>query len=174
MKYCKKCNLLIKDNITTCTKCGKELSSSTPSPTTPVVVVTAFGFEMERICATLSDANIPYSARVVAKKRTPTQTDVLTGNSKTEHEIIVPYEFYNRAMEQLVGINAVQLTDEELQTLTEQLEKEGTGISSEASEYFSTKNRVIRIASAIAFFVLVALVVFGVDSIMAIIKTLLT
>ena len=175
MKYCKKCNLLIKDTCDNCTKCGKTLDNAEPSAKSPVVVVTASGFEKERICTILTDKDIPYSVRVVAKRGIPTEINAVAGNSKTEHEIIVPYEFYNKAMEQLVGINAVELDDGELQELTEALEKEDkSDKKTDADDYFSVKNRVIRILSAIAFFILVALVIFGVDAVMAIIKTFLT
>lgn len=175
MKYCKKCNLLIKDDINNCAKCGKVLDNSEPSAKSPVVVVTASGFEKERICTILTNEDIPYSVRVVAKKGSPTETNAVTGKSKTTHEIVVPYEFYNKAMEQLVGINAVQLNDDELQQLTEALESEETSDKKpDENDYFSVKNRVIRIVSAIAFLVLVALVVFGVDAVMAIIKTFFT
>ncbi len=174
MKYCKKCNLLIKDDLNSCTKCGKALESSV-SDKSPVVVVTASGFEKERICTVLTDKDIPYSVRVVTQKGIPTEMNAVTGNSKTAHQIVVPYEFYNKAMEQLVGINAVQLTNEELQSLTEALEEEeSSNKPSNIDDYFSVKNRVVRIVSAIAFFALVALVIFGVDAIMAIIKAFFT
>lgn len=175
MKYCKKCNLLIKDDLNSCTKCGKALDNSVPSAKSPVVIVTASGFEKERICTVLTDNDIPYSVRVAPKKGIPTEMNAVTGNSKAEHQIAVPYEFYNKAMEQLVGINAIQLSDEDLQSLTEALEKEeSSNKSSNIDDYFSVKNRVIRIVSAFAFFVLVALVIFGVDAIMAIIKAFFT
>lgn len=174
MKYCKKCNLLIKDELNSCTSCGKALDSSI-SDKSPVVVVTASGFEKERICTVLTDNDIPYSVRVVPKKGMPTEMNAVTGNSKAEHQIVVPYEFYNKAMEQLVGINAVQLSNEDLQSLTEALEnEESNNKSSNIDDYFSVKNRVIRIVSACAFFALVALVIFGVDAVMAIIKAFFT
>lgn len=175
MKYCKKCNLLVKDNINNCTKCGRALNDSMLLAKSPVVVVTASGFEKERICAVLKDKNIPYSVRVVTQKGVSTESNAVTGNSKTKHDIIVPYEFYNKAMEQLIGINAVQLDDKEIQKLTEALEKEEkSNKKPDADDYFSSKNRIIRIVSAIAFLVLVALVVFGVDAVIAIIKSFFT
>ena len=174
MKYCKKCSLLIKDDLNSCTSCGKALESSI-SDKSPVVVVTASGFEKERICTVLTDNDIPYSVRVAPKKGIPTEMNAVTGNSKTAHQIVVPYEFYNKAMEQLVGINAVQFSDEELQSLTEALEREeSSNKASNINDYFSVKNRIIRIASACAFFALVALVVFGVDAVIAIIKAYFT
>lgn len=131
MKYCKKCNLLIKDDLNSCTNCGKALDNSLPSDKSPVVVVTASGFEKERICTMLTEKDIPYSVRVAPKKGIPTEMNAVTGNSKATHQIVVPYEFYNKAMEQLVGINAVQLNDEELQALTEALENEESSNSTE-------------------------------------------
>lgn len=175
MKYCKKCNLLIKDDLNSCTNCGKALDNSLPSDKSPVVVVTASGFEKERICTMLTDKDIPYSVRVAPKKGIPTEMNAVIGNSKATHQIVVPYEFYNKAMEQLVGINAVQLNDEELQALTEALEnEESSNKVSNIDDYFSVKNRVVRIVSAFAFFALVALVIFGVDAVMAIIRAFFT
>lgn len=55
MKYCKKCNLLVKDNIDKCTECGNLLDDSQPLDKSPVVVVTASGFEKERICTILEE-----------------------------------------------------------------------------------------------------------------------
>lgn len=175
MKYCKKCNLLVKDNINNCTECGNLLDNSQPLDKSPVVVVTASGFEKERICAILTDKDIPYTVRIVTQKGIPTEVNAVTGVSKTAHQVIVPYEFYNKAMEQLVGINAVQLDGEELQKLTEALEKEdGSNKKPDTDDYFSVKNRVVRIVSAIAFFALVAFLIFGVDAVIAIIKAFFT
>ena len=149
MKYCKKCNLLVKDDLNSCTKCGKALESSV-SDKSPVVVVTASGFEKERICTVLTDNDIPYSVRVVTQKGIPTEMNAVTGNSKTAHQIVVPYEFYNKAMEQLVGINAVQLTNEELQSLTEALEEEeSSNISSSESSENSSQNQSSEVESSL-------------------------
>ena len=175
MKYCKKCNFLTKDNTTTCNKCNKPLSDFDAKANTPVIAVTAQGFEKERICTFLTENDIPFSVRVATKKGVTTQSNAVTGNIKAMHDIIVPYEFYYKAMELLVGINAVQLSEDELNRLTESLENEANHNNNfNADDYFSVKNRVIRIVSAVAFFALVAVVIFGVDAIAALIKAWLT
>ncbi len=175
MKYCKKCNFLTNDNIDTCEKCNSPLNDFEAKADTPVIVVTAQGFEKERICAFLTENDIPFSVRLVTKKGVPTQSNAVAGNSKAVHDIIVPYEFYYKAMELLVGINAVQLSDDELNSLTEALENEANQDNNfDLGDYFSVKNRVLRIVSAVAFFALVAVVVFGVDAITALIKAWLT
>jgi predicted metal-dependent peptidase len=114
MKYCKKCNFLTKDNIDICTECNSTLSDFDAKPDIPVIAVTAQGFEKERICAMLTEEDIPFSVRLVNKKRVKIQQNAVDGVSKAMHDIIVPYEYYYKAMELLVGINAVQLSDDEL------------------------------------------------------------
>ncbi len=170
MKYCKKCNYLTNDNINACKKCNSPLDDFKAKADTPVVVVTAQGFEKERICAILTEENIPFSVRMVTKKGVPSQPNAVAGNSKTMHDILVPFEFYYKALELLVGINAVQLSEDELNSLTNALEEDNNDNNSDIGDYFSVKNRVLRIVSAIAFFALVAVVVFGVDAITALIK----
>ncbi|MEE0265549.1 MAG: hypothetical protein UD936_07990 [Acutalibacteraceae bacterium] len=175
MKYCKKCNFLTKDNIDICTECNSTLSDFDAKPDIPVIAVTAQGFEKERICAMLTEEDIPFSVRLVTKKRVKIQQNAVDGVSKAMHDIIVPYEYYYKAMELLVGINAVQLSDDELESLTEALENEENNTEApDVGDYFSVKNRVVRIVSAFAFFALVAAVVFGVDAIAAFIKAWLT
>lgn len=175
MKYCKKCNFLTKDNIDTCNRCNKSLTDFEAKADTPVIAVTAQGFEKERICTALTENDIPFSVRLVTKKGVPVQPNAVAGSSKAMHDIIVPYEYYNKAMELLVGINAVQLSDDELENLTKALDNEANNDERlDEGDYFSVKNRVVRIVSAFAFFVLVALVVFGVDAIAALIKAWLT
>lgn len=157
--------------MTTCNKCNRPLSDFDAKADTPVIAVTAQGFEKERICTFLTENDIPFSVRIVTKKGVTTQSNAVEGNSKAMHDIIVPYKFYYKAMELLVGINAVQLSDNELNSLTEALENKANHDNDfNADDYFSVKNRVIRIVSAVAFFALVAAVIFGVDAIAALIK----
>ena len=67
MKYCAKCKkIYTKSEPAACPFCGRELIDD-PSSFSPVDIVTAHGFELERIAAALKDADIPYSTREVRR-----------------------------------------------------------------------------------------------------------
>lgn len=172
MKYCENCNYVVRHNAKDCPNCKKNtIKNGEPERDFPVVVVRATGFEKERICASLGDENIPYSIRIVKKKFS---TDAVTGSKNAYYDIMVPYEYYADTMNLLIGINAVTPENIDIERLSELTEKQKKKDDFDGENYYSTKNKMIRIVSVVVFLALVAIVVFGVDAIMALIKGFLS
>ena len=157
MRYCTKCKKLYKGEETEkCFVCGKKTISD-PSHYSPVNVVTANGFELERIRAALHDADIPYSYQ---EARRDTGIQILNSAPPENCDVFVPLSAYEKTMDVLIGIGAVK--EEEIsQADTEKLREAEK--AAEDEELPPEKARRIRILSGIAFILLLVLVVWLVD-----------
>ena len=58
MKYCSKCKRLHNDEETVCKNCKAQLKTITDE-NTPVYLLTASGFELQRVKAALEDSTVP-------------------------------------------------------------------------------------------------------------------
>ncbi len=155
MKYCLKCNHLHNDTDISCSYCNGSLTEITEE-NTPVFLISASDFELERIKAALKDSGIPCDCKKNPKYNPAVKsTDSDNGNTN----ILIPYSAYEKAYDVCVGIGAIK--DDEMQ-----------GIDEEFEEMSSAKRTTVRVISAILFILVVALVVYGTDAIMAIIKNL--
>lgn len=166
MKYCKKCGNIFEQGVSKCTECRKSvLSEEKPDKDFPIVAIRTSGFERQRICATLDDEGITYSTRIAKKQ---ISENAVKGTSNAYYDILVPYGIYKKTIDILLGINAevkaeaVLLADEQKDDVQES--------SFDNDDYYSTKNRIVRVVSVILFLALVTGVVLGVDAIMALIK----
>ncbi len=160
MKYCKKCGRLEKDTQQRCPVCKNSLlTDGEPENDFPVVLLRTAGFEKQRICSALNSEQIPYSERIAKKQLS---ADAVTGMSHADYDILIPYAFYKRATDVLIGINALHDNASvfDVEDKSDTLEE----------DYYSTKNRVVRIVSVILLLVIVTGVVLGVDFLMALIK----
>lgn len=156
MRYCTKCKKLYKgDETEKCLVCGKKTISD-PSHYSPVNVVTANGFELERIRAALHDADIPYSYQ---EARRDTGIQILNSAPPENCDVFVPLSAYEKTMNVLIGIGAVK--EEISQADTEKLREAEK--AAEDEELPPEKARRIRILSGIAFILLLVLVVWLVD-----------
>ena len=159
MKYCKKCNHITNDGVEICPVCNKKtLNSGEPSGDFPTVILRASGFEKERVCSALNDQNI--------------SSDAVTGSNFADYDIMVPYGCYSKAFDLLVGINAIKPEESDFEDKEKVSVKSAKSSEFNGEDYYSTKNRIIRIISVILLLVLVTGVVLGVDAIMAFIKGL--
>lgn len=164
MKYCKKCGRMFNDNAHMCNECKMEtLMIGKPDKTFPVFAVRATGFEKERICSALDNEKIAYSIKIAKKQFS---TDAVTGTSNAYYDILVPYGLYAKTVDLLIGINAITPNEKEI----EKLDKNIVEDEFDGEDYFSTKNKVIRIVSVILLLAVVTGVVLGVDTIMGIVK----
>ena len=160
MKYCKKCGRLENDEMEKCPHCKKSiLTDGEPQNDFPVVLIRTSGFEKQRICSTLDSSKIPYSERIAEKQLS---ADAVTGMSYADYDILTPYAFYRKATDVLIGINALQNENEVFD-----VEDKSESIT---EDYYSVKNRVIRVISVILLLAIVTGVVLGVDFIMALVK----
>ena len=90
MKLCTKCKHLHNDEDTVCSNCNAPLESITDE-NTPVYLLSAEGFEIERVKTALEDNSIPCDS--VIKDKQLKKQELLNKNS-AESDILVPYAAY--------------------------------------------------------------------------------
>ena len=158
MKYCSKCKRLHNDEETVCKNCKAQLKTITDE-NTPVYLLTASGFELQRVKAALEDSTVPCDATIkkCMENKYSKSIKAYTGYDDLTYDVYVPYSAYEKAFDTCVGIGAIKLEGEEI--LDEQFEKM-TG----------AKRTTVRIVSALLLLLIVAGVVFGTDAIMNFIK----
>ena len=125
-------------------------------------LLSASGFELERIKTALSDNGIPNDSR--PQKRNYSAKAVTGVDNMSIQDIFVAEEDYDKAFDLCVGIGAIKLDGEE-QIIEEETPAE-TGVEpavEEAEEMSSRKRIAIRVVSALLFVLLVAAVIFGTD-----------
>lgn len=154
MKYCSKCKKILTKNLDQCPKCGRRLIDN-PNEYSPVNLVTANGFELERIKSALTDAEIPFS---VKEERYDTGLQILNSAPPENCLFSVPLSEYRKAVETLVGIGA--LNENSLEELPDENEEFSRENSEELPE---NKARLIRILSFVAFLAILAGAVFLTD-----------
>ena len=169
MKYCKKCKHLHNDNEELCTACKKPLYEITDE-NTPVYLISAGGFELQRIKTALEDSAIPCDS--IPQKYT-TSAEAVTGYDISYRDIVVPYAAYEKAYDVCVGIGAIKEGEEEI------LEDDGIPVNSdtktaieEFEEMSGTKRTTVRVISAILLILIFAAVIYGTDFITGFIKGL--
>lgn len=126
-------------------------------------LVSASGFELERIRTALSDNGIPNDSK--PQKRN-FSAKAVTGTDISIQDIYVAESDYEKAYDLCVGIGAIKLEGEE--TILE----EEAAAAEEFEDMPSGKRTAVRIVSAILFVLLAAMVIFGVDAITGWIKSL--
>lgn len=126
-------------------------------------LVSASGFELERIRTALSDNGIPNDSK--PQKRN-FSAKAVTGTDISIQDIYVAESDYEKAYDLCVGIGAIKLEGEE--TILE----EEAAAAEEFEDMPSGKRTAVRIVSAILFLLLAAMVIFGVDAITGWIKSL--
>ena len=127
-------------------------------------LVSASGFELERIRTALSDNGIPNDSK--PQKRN-FSAKAVTGTDISIQDIYVAESDYEKAYDLCVGIGAIKLEGEE--TI---LDEEEAAAVEEFEDMPSGKRTAVRIVSAILFILLAAMVIFGVDAITGWIKSL--
>jgi hypothetical protein len=127
-------------------------------------LVSASGFELERIRTALSDNGIPNDSK--PQKRN-FSAKAVTGTDISIQDIYVAESDYEKAYDLCVGIGAIKLEGEE--TI---LGEEEAAAVEEFEDMPSGKRTAVRIMSAILFVLLAAMVIFGVDAITGWIKSL--
>lgn len=165
--YCNSCHRLFEDE-QTCPFCKNKPLTKNIDINKPVTVVSAYGIERDRITAALEDSGIPYATR--AERREVT-ANAVTGLDTAKYRIEVPYSYYKKAMEVLIGINAVNPE----QYSEDDVDQSADGESAADDEFEDmppSKRTAVRIISALLFILVAALVIFGTDFIAGIIKGL--
>ena len=162
--YCSRCHRLY-DDLKVCPECKVELTNGVDGRK-PVTITSAYGFEKDRITAALEDSDIPYATRTEKKEKF---ANVIAGMDNVSYRIEVPFSYYKRANEILVGINAAEPDETEAETEAEvgdippQLEEKLKKDAEEFENMSPTKRTVVRILSIILLIVVAWLVIAGVD-----------
>ena len=165
MKYCPNCKRLYNDEdaVCTCEDCkGKALDTVTDE-TTSVYLCSGDLLERDRVQAALGDSGIPC---VYTRHMVSANSQLVTGSDLDTFDILVPFELYEKAYDVAVGIGAIKLEGEEI--LDEEEYEEPV------EEMSRAKRTTIRVVTAILFFIVLALVIYGTDFITAIIKNFFT
>lgn len=131
-------------------------------------LITASGFELERIRTALSDNGIPNDSK--PQKRN-FSAKAVTGVDNSVQDIYVAADDYDKAYDLCVGIGAIKLEGEE-EIISD--DPEMTALADEYEEMPDGKRKAVRIISVILFILIVAAVIFGTDFITGWIKDLFT
>ena len=170
MKYCKVCKRMYSDSEECCTKCKKHyLLDNIEDQNTPVYLTTATGFELDRIREALEDGGIPSTSQAQAKALS---ADAVTGNDKTDRDILVPFSALEEARDICIGIGAINPDGEEVKIDEQDVED---AVDSDADEYEAmspAKRTTVKIISAVLLIIIVCLVIWGTDAITGWIKGL--
>lgn len=170
MKYCSKCKRLHNDEETVCKSCKAQLKTITDE-NTPVYLLTASGFELQRVKAALEDSTVPCDASIRKCVENRYNANATTGYDNSSYDVYVPFSAYEKAFDTCVGIGAIKLEGEEvLDDDTEYSENKGDTLDDKFEKMTGAKRTTFRVISAVIFLLLIALAVFGTDAIMNLIK----
>lgn len=175
MKFCSACKKLHDGADTICTDCNKKYKDIVDI-NEPVMLCVVGGTERSMICGALTDANIPFVEMQYGKQSVG--NEFVTGyDAKLSNiAILVPYSAIPKAYDIAVSLDIVNEDDtmlaivEKAKLDIEQYKAQNKDVDTTMS---SAKRTTIKVLSALAFVVLVALVVLGTDYIMELLKTLL-
>ncbi len=153
MKYCTKCKkVYANDKTEVCPKCRRELISD-PNSFSPVDLVTANGFELERIGAALKDEGIPFTTREVKRDM---GISIMNAAPPENCIVTVPLGHYKQASELLIGIGAMdeaeELKDEDIEKLSEEE-------NSKEKEEPLTKSTFNKVVLIVMFVILVGITI---------------
>ena len=112
MKYCKKCKHIHEDKFDICTECRKpQQLYPIEDENTPVFLLSASGFEAQRVQSALESGGIPSD---LAARKNNLSADAVTGSDINDKDILVPYSAYDKAYDICVGIGAIKPEGEEI------------------------------------------------------------
>ncbi len=165
MKYCSKCKRLHNDEETVCKNCKAQLKTITDE-NTPVYLLTASGFELQRVKAALEDSTVPCDATIkkCMENKYSKSIKAYTGYDDLTYDVYVPYSAYEKAFDTCVGIGAIKLEGEEI--LDEDVEYTEQIICTAVDCRRCTRHFLKLLVKRFT----VILVVFGTDAIMNFIK----
>lgn len=165
MKYCKICKALFKDDAAFCPECRKKLFTVTDI-NEPVRLCVIGGTERAMLCGLLNDAQIPF-----AESNTYPQglaNEIVTGYDVklSNISLLVPFSALPEASGLLNSIETVKNPVEPMMDeITAHIEALKAGTVEEEKTMSPAMRTTVKVLSAVAFLVIVALVVLGTDKI---------
>lgn len=172
MKYCKVCKTIFSDDETRCHECGKKLAVIT-DVNEPVRLCVIGGTERAMLSGLLEDAEIPFLENNTYPQGLT--NEIVTGYDVklSNISLLVPFSALPKASELLGSIETVKNPVEPmLDEVNAHIERIQSGAVEEEKTMSPALRTTIKVLSAIAFLILIALVVFGTDKIMEFIKGL--
>lgn len=172
MKYCKTCKLLHSDSETRCSECGKKLKEITDI-NEPVRLAVVGGTERAMITGMLKDANIPF----VEQNSLPqgVANELVTGYDVKLNNInlLVPYSALPKASELLGTVETLSNpNDDYLKDVQSDIERYKNNSFKEEKPMSPAMRTTIKVISMLLLLALIALVVFGTDKIIELVKGL--
>ena len=159
MKYCKKCKHIHEDKFDICTECRKpQQLFSIEDENTPVFLLSAARFEVQRVQSALESGGIPSDCAV---RKHQLSADAVTGTDIGDKDILVPYAAYRQAYDICVGIGAIKPEGEEIQI--DMQDVEDAAESEKQIEMSPAKRATVKILSAILLIILFCMVIWGTD-----------
>lgn len=161
MKYCPNCARIFEDNIKTCSECKKALVKNA-GLSDPVCIISADGFERERIVAALKDNGVPCTEKLQKKERS---ADIVTGVNSAKVDILVPFAAYDNARDILIGIGAIKIDEE-------QIIDENSEAAEAEPEKDGKKHIALKIITCILVVAVACTVIWGLDYIIYFVQQL--
>lgn len=173
MKFCKECKKLYDGTDTVCTHCDKKYKDIVDI-NEPVQLCVVGGVERNIVSGALRDADIPFVEKQYGQSGVA--NEIVTGyDAKLLNiSIEVPYSAVVKAYE---AIKAVGIENKEVEPLLDKIQADIDAYKlnmpkDESTQMSVAKRTTVKVLSAIAFIILVALVVFSTDYVMELLKNL--
>lgn len=168
MRYCTRCKRIYFNNENgLCPLCGRQMTDD-PNILSPVYVLTANGFELERVRSVLDSEGIAYT---VNEARHDAGIQILNSAPPENCDVYVTLSEYERAVETLKGSGAI--SDDIPEPDEKAKEQISEAKKKDQEEHLDPKKaRNIRIFSAIAFLLILVGVVYLTDFIIALVRKL--
>ena len=152
IRYCKKCRTLFDNGKDCCDVCKKELSNSISNEDL-VFLIKTYGLERDAIKAALKDKSIPF---VEKPSEGELSLGILTSKDVSSFNLYVSYGDIDRAEEALSFIDVRE----------NQIQKQFDN----TQEMSESKRNMVKTLSIIGFFLIILVIVYGIDFIARIIK----
>ncbi len=173
MKYCGECKKLYLGDDTVCIDCNKKYKEIIDI-NEPVMLCVVGSVERSLVCGALKDAEIPFVEKQYGKAGVA--NEVVTGyDAKLLNiAVLVPYSAIPKAYELITNVGVDARFDEAvLEKAKSDVEQYKLSLNDNKEANMSSKKRTtVKVLSAIAFLILVAVVVLGIDYVMELIKKL--
>lgn len=172
MKYCKTCKTICKDSQTRCAECGGKLAAVT-DVNEPVRLCVIGGTERALLSGMLEDAGIPFLENNTFPQGLA--NEIVTGYDVklSNISLLVPFSALPKASELLGSIETVNNPVEPmLDDINAHISHIRSGSAEEDKKMSPALRTTVKVVSAIAFLIIVALVVLGTDKITEFIKGL--
>ncbi len=174
MKYCSENKKLYDGADIICAECKKKYKEI-EDINEPVQLCVVGGFERTALCGALKDAGIPFVEKEYGKMGVSNHMVTGYDTKLLNVTVLVPYSAFPKAYEIAVMLNLCDVYCESLvEKVRQDIEDYKNNVNLKENDKMSNaKTTTIKVVSAIAFLILVALVVFGTDYVMELIKNLL-